>query len=167
VDPLPARQPHLVLKHLLHEAQVPRVCLVQHPAPTSGGDQGGPHPTAPEHPDHPHQAHLPCSPTWGTWGAANLRLYVGSSPNTNTTRCPPTSLHTKDAPSILTPQPPSGVPVTSYFGVPTQATWLCNKYITHVFSGQMNQSPAQVQPVEGRKLSLGSLILPVTSEYLG
>lgn len=31
----------------------------------------------------------------------------------------------------------------------------------------MNQSPAQVQPVEGRKLSLGSLILPVTSEYLG
>lgn len=38
---------------------------------------------------------------------------------------------------------------------------------THVFSGQMNQSPAQVHPAEGRKLSLGSLIRPVTSEYLG
>lgn len=38
---------------------------------------------------------------------------------------------------------------------------------THVFSGHTNQSPAQAQPAEGRKLSLGSLILPVTSENLG
>lgn len=38
---------------------------------------------------------------------------------------------------------------------------------THVFSGHTNQSPAQVQPAEGRKLSLGNLILPLTSENLG
>lgn len=38
---------------------------------------------------------------------------------------------------------------------------------THVFSGHTNQSPAQAQPAEGRKLSLGSLILPVMSENLG
>lgn len=56
-----------------------------------------------------------------------------------------------------------------FWGARDSPPRLCSlqKSITHVFSGQMNQSPAQVQPVEGRKLSLGSLILPVTSEYLG
>lgn len=90
LDPLPPRQPDLVLENLLHEAQVPGVRLVQQPGEQQRSGQS----------------------------------------------------------------PPK----------------LCNftkKTITHVFSGQMNQSPAQVQPVEGRKLSLGSLILPVTSEYLG
>lgn len=38
---------------------------------------------------------------------------------------------------------------------------------THVFSGLMNQSPAQVQPGEGLKLSLGSFTLPVTSLNFG